>query len=303
MPEEAQAALAAGAEGIGLFRSEFLFMNQEALPDEEAQFVAYRQLIVAMQGRPVTIRTLDIGADKPLDYMAEKGERGESTSALNPALGLRAIRWSLAKPQIFLTQLRAILRAAVFGPVRILLPMITHAYEIDQAVALLKQARTQCIKAGFAYGENIKIGAMLEVPAAILALPVFLKRVDFLSIGTNDLTQYTLAIDRADAAVAHLYDSQHSAVLQLIARAIREATDAGIPIEICGEMAGNLAFTRLLLGMGLTEFSMHPNSLLRIKEEIMSVRSLSRLRTLVDHVLSVYEPEEVAQAIALLRAA
>ncbi|MCY0857573.1 phosphoenolpyruvate--protein phosphotransferase [Cupriavidus sp. D39] len=301
MAEDATAALTAGAVGVGLFRSEFLFMNRRGeLPDEEEQFEAYRGAVDAMHGLPVTIRTIDIGADKPLDGRDGRDGRGDDfETALNPALGLRAIRWSLSEPAMFLTQLRALLRASAFGPVRLLIPMLAHAREIDQTLDLIAQAKRQLDARGQAFDPNIKVGAMIEIPAAVLMLPLFLRRMDFLSIGTNDLIQYTLAIDRADNAVAHLYDPLHPAVLQLIARTIREANRAGVPVAVCGEMAGDPAMTRLLLGMGLREFSMHPSQLLRVKQEVLHA-DCERLERLVEQVLSAYEPEELACALKLL---
>ena len=297
LAEDATAALAAGAVGVGLFRSEFLFMNRrDAMPDEEEQFAAYRRAVEAMHGLPVTIRTIDVGADKPLDLRGDDFE-----TALNPALGLRAIRWSLSEPGMFLTQLRALLRASAFGPVRLLIPMLAHASEIDQTLDLIAQARRQLDERGQPYDPSMKVGAMIEIPAAVLLLPLFLKRMDFLSIGTNDLIQYTLAIDRADNAVAHLYDPLHPAVLQLIARTIHEANRAGVPVAVCGEMAGDPAMTRLLLGMGLREFSMHPAQLLRVKQEVIHADCES-LGPLVDRVLNCYEPEELAAALKQLSA-
>ncbi|MGF6511424.1 phosphoenolpyruvate--protein phosphotransferase [Paraburkholderia sp. 32] len=293
LPDDARAAVEAGATGVGLFRTEFLFMNHKhRMPEEEAQFSAYRRAVELMNGLPVTIRTIDVGADKPLDSM---GGDGYETAA-NPALGLRAIRWSLSEPQMFLTQLRAILRASAFGRVKILIPMLAHAQEIDQTLDLIREAKRQLDDAGIAYDPNVQVGAMIEIPAAAIALPLFLKRLDFLSIGTNDLIQYTLAIDRADNAVAHLYDPLHPAVLHLIAFTLREAKRAGVPVSVCGEMAGDPALTRLLLGMGLTEFSMHPSQLLEVKQEVLR----SHLKTLekpVADVLASFEPEEVQAAL------
>ncbi|CAG9170289.1 phosphoenolpyruvate--protein phosphotransferase [Cupriavidus pampae] len=292
MAEDAGAALAAGAVGVGLFRSEFLFMNRrDALPGEDEQFAAYRGAVEAMHGLPVTIRTIDIGADKPLDSRNDDFE-----TAPNPALGLRAIRWSLSEPAMFLTQLRALLRASAFGPVRLLIPMLAHASEIDQTLDLIAQAKRQLDERGLPYDPGVKVGAMIEIPAAVLLLPLFLRRMDFLSIGTNDLIQYTLAIDRADNAVAHLYDPCHPAVLELVARTIREANRAGVPVAVCGEMAGDPAMTRLLLGMGLREFSMHPSQLLRVKQEVIHA-DCERLGPLVDQVLSSYEPDDLAVAL------
>ncbi|ASV97385.1 phosphoenolpyruvate--protein phosphotransferase [Paraburkholderia aromaticivorans] len=294
LPDDASAALDAGAMGVGLFRSEFLFMNHKnRLPEEEEQFAAYRRAVELMNGLPVTIRTIDVGADKPLDSMG--GGDGYETAA-NPALGLRAIRWSLSEPQMFLTQLRAILRASAFGTVKILIPMLAHAQEIDQTLDLIREAKRQLDDAGIAYDPNVQVGAMIEIPAAAIALPLFLKRLDFLSIGTNDLIQYTLAIDRADNSVAHLYDPLHPAVLHLIAFTLREAKRAGVPVSVCGEMAGDPALTRLLLGMGLTEFSMHPSQLLVVKQEVLRAH-LKTLEKPVADVLASFEPEEVQAAL------
>nr|WP_241030891.1 phosphoenolpyruvate--protein phosphotransferase [Paraburkholderia sp. Ac-20347] len=297
LPEDAQAALDSGATGVGLFRTEFLFMNhKDQLPEEDEQFEAYKRAAELMNGLPVTIRTIDVGADKPLDALT--GADGYETAA-NPALGLRAIRWSLSEPQMFLTQLRAILRASAFGNVKILIPMLAHAQQIDQTLDLIREARRQLDDAGLAYDSNIQVGAMIEIPAAALALPMFLRRLDFLSIGTNDLIQYTLAIDRADNAVADLYDPLHPAVLQLIAHTLREAKRAGVPVSVCGEMAGDPQLTRLLLGMGLTEFSMHPSQLLVVKQEILRSQ-LKALEKPVADVLAAYEPEELQAALGRL---
>ncbi|MFX1671168.1 phosphoenolpyruvate--protein phosphotransferase [Paraburkholderia sp. A2WS-5] len=297
LPEDAQAALDAGATGVGLFRTEFLFMNhKDRLPEEEEQFVAYRRAAELMNGLPVTIRTIDVGADKPLDSIG--GGDGYETAA-NPALGLRAIRWSLSEPQMFLTQLRAILRASAFGTVKILVPMLAHAQQIDQTLDLIREAKRQLDDAGLAYDRNVQVGAMIEIPAAALALPMFLRRLDFLSIGTNDLIQYTLAIDRADNAVADLYDPLHPAVLQLIAHTLREAKRVGVPVSVCGEMAGDPQLTRLLLGMGLTEFSMHPSQLLVVKQEILRSQ-IKALEKPVADVLAAYEPEELQAALERL---
>jgi phosphoenolpyruvate-protein phosphotransferase (PTS system enzyme I) len=267
MPADASTALAAGAVGIGLFRSEFLFMNRAGeLPGEDEQFEAYRAAVQAMNGLPVTIRTVDIGADKPMDRMSVNELRHEH--ALNPALGLRAIRWSLSEPGMFRQQLRAILRASAYGKVQLLIPMVAHVNEVRHTLETLARAKQQLDEAGRAYGD-VQIGAMIEVPAAALALPVFLKYFDFVSIGTNDLIQYTLAIDRADEAVAHLYDPWHPAVLQLIAGTIRQANSSGRGVSVCGEMAGDPGFTELLLAMGLRSFSMHPTQLAAVKQRIL----------------------------------
>ncbi len=281
-PQEAAEAQRLGASGIGLFRSEFLFLNKERLPDEDEQYEAYRTAVLAMKGRPVTIRTIDVGADKALPAQA-------GTPAGTSALGLRAIRYSLAEPDIFLVQLRALLRAAAHGDVRILLPMLSHSHEIDAALQLVARAREQLRLRGVAFGEQVPVGGMIEVPAAALAATWFAQRLDFLSIGTNDLVQYTLAIDRTDHRIAHLYDEFHPAVLRLIAGTIRAARKAGKPVSVCGELAGDTQATALLIGMGLTEFSMHPARLLKVKREVLRADH-SRLDVKVRRLLTLDDP-------------
>ena len=262
MPGDAAVAVAAGAVGVGLFRTEFLFMGRLGnLPDEEEQYRAYREAVEGMQGLPVTIRTIDIGADKPLD----KVHRDDT---LNPALGLRAIRWSLADPAMFRTQLRAAMRAAAHGQVNILFPMLAHPSEIAQTMAQVRLARAELDARGAVYGPA-RLGAMIEVPAAALMVRYFLQHFDFLSIGTNALIQYTLAIDRADESVAHLYDPMHPAVLRLVADVIAECRAQGKGVSVCGETAGDVTMTRLLLGLGLRSFSMHPAQILAIKQEVL----------------------------------
>jgi len=265
-PEDAEAAIAAGAVGVGLFRSEFLFMGRAGkLPSEDEQYEAYSSAVKGMQGLPVTIRTVDVGADKPLDARSS----AHDDAHLNPALGLRAIRWCLAEPEMFRAQLRAILRAAVHGQIHLLIPMLCAASEIELSLKQIELARAELDQRGVAYGP-VKLGAMIEIPAAALALPIFLKHFDFLSIGTNDLIQYTLAIDRADESVAHLYDPLHPAVLHLIATTIRQCNEAGKSVSVCGEMAGDVSMTRLLLGLGLRSFSMHPSQILSVKREVLA---------------------------------
>ena len=241
-----------------------------------------------MKGRPVTIRTLDIGADKPIGT--------PESSTLNPALGRRAIRYCLAEPELFLVQLRAILRASAFGPVKLLVPMLVHAFEIDQTLALIEQAKTQLREANRKFDENIKVGAMVEVPAAILGLPMFTSRLDFISIGTNDLIQYTLAIDRVDPEVAYLYNPLHPAILSMLSMTIWAADKAGIPVSVCGEVAGDPHLTRLLLGMGLREFSMHPAQLLNVKQEVLS-SDLKILKPKVENILALVEEEAIEKAV------
>ncbi len=296
LPEDCGGALDAGAVGVGLFRSEFLFMGRTGhaakLPSEDEQFESYRKAVVAMKGRPVTIRTLDVGADKPLDKDEE--------TALNPALGLRAIRYCLAEPQMFLTQLRAILRASAYGPINLLIPMLAHAFEIDQTLILIEQAKAQLRDAKKKFDTQIPVGAMIEIPAAALTLPLFIKRLDFLSIGTNDLIQYTLAIDRVDHEVAHLYNPLHPAVLQLLAMTISAGAKADVPVAVCGEIAGDIKLTRLLLGLGLREFSMHPAQLLSVKHEILN-SDIALLEPHAKRILRNYEPAAIAEAVERLR--
>ncbi|HEX7888709.1 MAG TPA: phosphoenolpyruvate--protein phosphotransferase [Ramlibacter sp.] len=285
LPEDAAGALAAGAVGVGLFRSEFLFMGRHGnLPDEEEQYLAYRKAVEDMHGMPVTIRTVDVGADKPLD------ESRRDEAHLNPALGLRAIRWSLSEPEMFRTQLRAILRAAAHGKVNLLVPMIAHGTEIRQTLSLLDFARAELDNRGVPYGP-VQFGAMIEIPAAALSLRTFLKYFDFLSIGTNDLIQYTLAIDRADESVAHLYDPCHPAVLRLVADTIAECRRQGKGVSVCGEMAGDIQFTRLLLGLGLRSFSMHPAQVLAVKQEVLRADA-SRLETWAQQVVDSEDPSQ-----------
>jgi phosphoenolpyruvate-protein phosphotransferase (PTS system enzyme I) len=267
LPGDAAGALEAGAVGVGLFRSEFLFMNRDGdLPGEDEQFEAYRDAVVALQGLPVTIRTVDIGADKPLERMSQQDLRHEH--GLNPALGLRAIRWSLAEPGMFRQQLRAILRASAYGKVRILIPMVAQLGEVKLILEAVAKARQQLDDAGRAYA-HVEIGAMVEVPAAAVLIDRFLRHFDFVSVGTNDLIQYTLAIDRADEAVAHLYDPWHPAVLALLQQTIVTAHAMGRGVSVCGEMAGDAAFTELLLAMGLRSFSMHPARISAIKQRVL----------------------------------
>ncbi len=265
MPEEAQVARDAGADGIGLFRSEFLFMGRDTLPGEEEQYAAYAKAVQTMGGRPVTIRTLDLGADKTLD--------GEAVVSTNPALGQRAIRYCLARPALFATQLRALLRASAHGTMRLLVPMVAHLHEVHALYAAIDSARNELRARGQAFAERVEVGAMIEVPAAAIAIEPFVDAFDYLSIGTNDLIQYTLAIDRADPDVASLYDPLHPAVLRLIAQTINAGARAGKPVAVCGEMAGDVAFTRLLLGLGLTQFSMHSQQLLEVKREVLQAHS------------------------------
>jgi phosphotransferase system enzyme I (PtsI) len=293
LPQDVEKVREVGAAGVGLFRSEFLFLNRDDLPSEDEQFEAYREVADAMHGRPVTIRTLDLGADKSINGAGRQGP--------NPALGLRAIRFCLAEPQMFLTQLRAILRASRHGKVRLLIPMLAHAHEVEQALAAVRHARETLDDQKIPYDRRIEIGGMIEVPAAALSLSYFVSKLDFLSIGTNDLIQYTLAIDRTDDAVAHLYDPLHPAVLQLVAQTIRVANRAKTPVAVCGEMAGDLAMTRLLLGFGLRQFSMHPAQLLAIKQQVLRTR-IEDVRTLAARIARAHDPDKARALLAKLNA-
>ncbi|APV52326.1 phosphoenolpyruvate--protein phosphotransferase [Betaproteobacteria bacterium GR16-43] len=284
LPADVEPVRASGATGVGLFRSEFLFMNRRDQPDEEEQFEAYRSVVEGMKGMPVTIRTLDIGNDKPID--------GQESTAVNPALGLRAIRYCLAEPHVFNTQLRAILRASKFGKVLILIPMLSTWAEITQALLAVAAAKEQLRSENIKFDDYVPVGAMIEVPAAAIALPMFIRKLDFLSIGTNDLIQYTLAIDRADDAVAHLYDPLHPAILSLIAGVIRTAQQHEKPVAVCGEMAGDVELTRLLLGFGLRNFSMHPAHVLTVKQRVLST-SLPDIAAIVARILKTDEPERL----------
>ncbi|QWE00318.1 phosphoenolpyruvate--protein phosphotransferase [Polynucleobacter sp. JS-Mosq-20-D10] len=291
LPEDAIQAVKLGAVGVGLFRSEFLFMDRkQALPDEEHQYQEYRRVVDLMHGLPVNIRTIDVGADKALGGGGDVSQTGTSP------LGLRAIRWSLTEPEIFLTQLRAILRASAHGEARIMIPMLAHVKEIDETFRLIEKAKQQLHQRSQAFNPDIQVGAMIEIPAAALMLPLFINRFDFLSIGTNDLIQYTLAIDRADHAVAHLYDPLHPAILNLLSSIIDQAKRAEVPVAVCGEMAGDPALTKLLLALGLTDFSMHFSQLLLVKREILKA-NVGLLKARAPRVLRAYEPEEQAKAL------
>ncbi len=288
MPSGAAEAVRLGAQGVGLFRSEFLFINKGgALPSEQEQFEAYLEAVQAMNGLPVTIRTVDIGADKSLERDTVKNQRHAKSS--NPALGLRAVRWSLAEPGMFKQQLRAILRASAFGKVKLLLPMISSLSEVKLVLAALSLARENLSDAGLRYG-SVEVGAMIEVPGAVRILPQILKYLDFISIGTNDLIQYTLAIDRTDEAVAHLYDPWHPAVLMQLAEAIGQAKKAKKEVSVCGEMASELEFTELLLAMGLRKFSMPPSKIPEVRALILGLDT----RNLTPHIKKIVAAEDPA---------
>jgi len=301
MPEDVRDALDAGADGVGLFRTEYLFMNRDQLPTEDEQFESYAKVARAMKGKPVVVRTLDIGADKVLNYSARQSlglvRDGDGQAAKpNPALGLRAIRYCLAYPELFLTQLRAILRASSQGTIRILVPMLAHVHEIEQALQFVARAKEQLKERRHKFDARISVGGMIEVPAAALNLGPFIERLKFLSLGTNDLIQYALAIDRTDAAVAYLYEPLHPAVLQLIHQTIRSGSRAGLPVSVCGEMAGDLASVELLLGMGLRRFSMNPAQLLAVKQRLFELDSKTAAR-LAARVVRMHDPLQIRAAL------
>ncbi len=292
LPQDVDDVLNSGAVGVGLFRSEFLFLGRDNLPTEDEQFDAYREVATRLNGQPLTIRTLDLGADKNPKW-------SQYTTADNPALGLCGIRLCLAEPALFRTQLRAILRASVHGRVRILFPMVNSVAELRQAVTQLALAREELDATGQAYDPDMQVGAMIEVPSAALTVNMLAKYVNFFSIGTNDLIQYTLAIDRNDDAVSHLYDPTHPAVLYLIWHTIKTANKAGVPVSICGEMAGDARLTRLLLGMGLRKFSMPPANLLSVKRVVLDTH-LDHISPVVSKILRTNDPDRVHDLLTQL---
>ncbi len=294
LPEDASVAESNGAAGVGLYRTEFLYMNRKDLPTEEEQYAAYARVVGAVKG-PITIRTLDLGADKQVD----SGQRHGPTPN-NPALGLRAIRLCLKEPDLFRLQVRALLRASAHGQVRIMLPMISSITELRQARQIVAVCREELNREGCAMAEHIPVGIMIEVPAAAIAAPLLAREADFFSIGTNDLIQYTLAIDRVDDEVNYLYDPLHPAVLRLIRMTIEAGHRAGIEVAMCGEMAGDVRYTRLLLGLGLTEFSMHPTSVLEVKRAVRDAR-VGELKALVEQVLQAEDQESFERALAQLQ--
>jgi phosphotransferase system enzyme I (PtsI) len=294
LPDDLEQTLENGATGVGLFRTEFLFLNRDGLPSEDEQFEAYRAVAAGMKGKPVTIRTFDLGADKH-----KEGLDGLTRVAPNPALGLRAIRFCLAEPRLFLTQLRAILRASHYGKVKILLPMLSSVGEIDQSLVLIAQAKESLREQKAKFDSGIEVGGMIEIPAAVLSIAAFTSRLDFMSIGTNDLIQYTLGVDRSDEAVSQLYDALHPAVIRLIDLAISAANKSGTPIAVCGEMAGDVRFTRMLLGMGLTNFSMHPAHLLAIKQRVLT-SDMDEAKAFVARMRRTDEPVKLTALLSKL---
>ncbi|WP_047551602.1 phosphoenolpyruvate--protein phosphotransferase [Methylotenera sp. G11] len=285
LPEDVAAVKASGATGIGLYRTEFLFMNRHDMPNEEEQFEAYKSVAEAMKGAPVTIRTLDLGADKQMNA-------DTVVNSPNPALGLRAIRLCLSEPQIFHTQLRALLRASHYGKIKILIPMLCMLSELRQTKVFLERAKASLRKENIPFDENVELGGMIEIPAAAINAEAFADELDFLSIGTNDLIQYTLAIDRTDDAVAHLYNPMHPSVLKLISMTIKAGAKQGKAVSVCGEMAGDAKLTKLLLGMGLRQFSMHPSHVLSIKQQVLHSQ-LSELSGQARKVLGLTDSDKI----------
>jgi phosphotransferase system enzyme I (PtsI) len=294
LPEDVVAASRAAADGIGLYRTEFLFMNRDSVPDEEEQLQQYLSVITALKGLPVTIRTLDLGADKKCT-----AEPRTDHIAPNPALGLRAIRLCLKHTDLFRPQLRAILRASAKGPVRMMIPMLSSACELNEVLALIDDVKQELQREHLAFDWSMPIGGMIEVPAAALSAGLFARRLDFLSIGTNDLIQYTLAIDRVDDEVTYLYDPLHPAVLRLIKMVIDAGREHDIPVSMCGEMAGDPQYTRLLLGMGLTDFSVHPAALLEVKDVIHQCK-VARFEPVVEDILKNDEPVKIRELLNIL---
>ncbi len=295
LEEDVRAARRAGADGIGLYRTEFLFMNRSDVPDEEEQLAQYLAVVRGLRGLPITIRTMDLGADK--GYAADGGER----LATNPALSLRAIRLCLRNTELFRPQLRAILRASAEGPVRMMIPMLSSAGELNEALELIDDIRQELDHEGVAFDPDMPIGGMIEVPAAALSATLFARKLDFLSIGTNDLIQYTLAIDRVDDSVTYLYDPLHPAVLRLIRMVIEAGQHYEVPVSMCGEMAGDPRYTRLLLGMGLDEFSVPPTALLEVKDVIQRSH-ICRLIPVVNDILTSDDPAEIGALLGALNA-
>ena len=288
LPKDFETVVEVGASGVGLYRTEFLYMNREAPPDEDEHYATYKEVIDVLRGLPLTIRTLDLGADKQVD-----GGRQSGPVTTNPALGLRAIRLCLKEPALFRPQLRAIIRASVHGPVRIMIPMLSNVHEMQQVLQMINDIKTELDELNIPYDHDLQIGGMIEVPAAAVCADIFAKQMDFLSIGTNDLIQYTLAIDRVNDEVNYLYDPLNPAVLRLIHTTIKAGKKENIPVAMCGEMAGDTRYTRLLLGLGLREFSVHPATLLEVKQIIID-SNISELKVLANKTLKASNGIEVA---------
>ncbi|MBI4005026.1 MAG: phosphoenolpyruvate--protein phosphotransferase [Gammaproteobacteria bacterium] len=292
LPRDFETVIEVGASGVGLYRTEFLFMNRDTPPDEEEHYQTYTKVIEILHGLPLTIRTLDLGADKQVDGGRQAGPVGS-----NPALGLRAVRLCLKEPSLFRPQLRAIIRASVLGPVRLLIPMLSNTHELSQVLQIIAEIKSELDAQNIPYDHRLPVGAMIEVPAAAVCADVFAHYLDFLSLGTNDLIQYTMAIDRVNDEVSYLYDPLHPAVLRLIHITLQAGEKANIPVAVCGEMAGETQYTRLLLGLGLREFSVHPAALLEVKQ-IINNSELAPLKRLAQMALNARNGIEVAEIMA-----
>ena len=297
LPEDIAAARKVGAQGIGLFRTEYLYLNQVHLPDEGEQLHAYLDIVTSIPDHPVTIRTMDIGNDKYPPALQAK-----YSTDTNPALGLRALRLCLHEPKLFRVQLKAILRASALGPVRMLLPMLTSPQEVDRTLVLIESIKQELSAQGFSHGQKVPIGGMIEVPSAAVLADIFAKKLDFLSIGTNDLIQYTLAIDRSNEKLSYLYDPIHPAILRMIQQTIDAGAKENIPVSLCGEMAGDPEYTRLLLGMGLKEFSVHPSNLLAVKKVILETSITPEMVAKVKAMQDASSPEEAQALLAEINA-
>ncbi len=294
LPQDFEIVRQVGASGVGLYRTEFLYMNRETPPEEEEHYETYLSVLDTMAGLPLTIRTMDLGADKQVDG----GKQGGSVQA-NPALGLRAVRLCLKEPALFRPQLRAILRASAHGSIRLMIPMLSNMQETRQVLEMIDEIKVELAGQGVEFDEDIPVGAMIEVPAAAICADIFAGQLDFLSIGTNDLIQYTIAIDRVDDEVSYLYEPLHPAVLRLIRMTIDAGDRARIPVAMCGEMAGDIKFTQLLLGLGLREFSVHPAYLLEVKKNILE-SELGRLTGVADAALLASTAADVEKLLEQL---
>lgn len=288
LPKDFETVRDVGAKGVGLYRTEFLYMNRDTAPDEEEHYETYMKVLKALRGLPLTIRTLDLGADKQVDGVGRQAGPVRS----NPALGLRAVRLCLKEPELFRPQLRAIMRASAHGPIRIMVPMLTNTQEMQQVLQMIEELKIEFNNKAIEYDPDLKIGGMIEVPAAAVCADIFAKELDFLSIGTNDLIQYTMAIDRVNDEVNYLYDPLHPAVLRLIRTTIEAGEKANIPVAMCGEMAGEREYTQLLLGLGLREFSVHTATLLEVKK-IINNTDISKLSELTEMALNATSGAEI----------
>lgn len=295
LPQDFEIVRQVGASGVGLYRTEFLYMNRETPPEEEEHYETYLSVLDTMAGLPLTIRTVDLGADKQVDG----GRQGGGSVQANPALGLRAVRLCLKEPALFRPQLRAILRASAHGNIRLMIPMLSNMQETAQVLEMIDEIKMELGNQGVEFDEDIPVGAMIEVPAAAICADIFAGQLDFLSIGTNDLIQYTIAIDRVDDEVSYLYEPLHPAVLRLIRMTIDAGDRANIPVAMCGEMAGDIKFTQLLLGLGLREFSVHPTYLLEVKKNILE-SNLDRLSGIADAALQASTAADVEKLLEQL---